>query len=76
MTQGIALPKHYWYTKQLTQLILAWSDSTIETLEKGVKYVQSYQLKHQNNVSDINLVSLLLTWIYLTPFCSVCIVNF
>ena len=33
----------------------------IETLEKCVKYVQSYQLKHQNNVNDFVLVFLFLT---------------
>ena len=34
---------------------------SIETLEKGMKYVQSEQYRHQNDVSDIVLVSLLLT---------------
>ena len=34
------------------------------TLEKGVKCVQSYQWRHQNNVNDVNdfvLVTLMLT---------------
>ena len=32
-----------------------------KTIEKGVKYVQSQQKRHQNNVSNIFLMSLLLT---------------
>ena len=37
------------------------SKSTIETLETDVRYVQSWQYKHQNDVIDIVLVFLLLT---------------
>ena len=33
----------------------------IGILEKGMKYVQSLQERHQNDVSDVGLVSLLLT---------------
>ena len=43
------------------QLTFTCSNSTIETLEKGVKYVQSLQLKHQNDVIEVVLVFLLLT---------------
>ena len=34
---------------------------TIKTLERWVKYIQSYQKKHQNDVIDVVLVFLLLT---------------
>ena len=34
---------------------------TIETLEKGVNYAQSYQWKHQNDAIDVVLVFSLLT---------------
>ena len=47
-----------WAKQKTTQLK---SKSTIEPLEKGLKYVQSYQWKHQNNVIDVVLVFLLLT---------------
>ena len=43
------------------QLTFTCSNSTTETLEKGVKYVQSLQLKHQNDVIEVVLVFLLLT---------------
>ena len=43
------------------QLTLTCLKSTIETLEKVVKYVQSQQYKHQNDI-DVVLVFLLLTW--------------
>ena len=38
----------------LTQLTFTCSKSTIETREKGVKNVQCQQLKHQNDVIDLN----------------------
>ena len=44
-----------------TQLTFTCSKSTIITLEKGVKFVQSYQWKHQNDVIDVVLLFLLLT---------------
>ena len=44
---------------KLTQVIFTCSNSTIETLEKGVKYVQS-QKKHQNDAIDVVLVFLIL----------------
>ena len=43
-----------------TQLVFTCSKSTLETLEKGVRYVQCYQKKHQKDVIDV-LVFLLLT---------------
>ena len=46
---------------QVTQLTFDCSNSTIETLEKGVKYVQSLQYKHQNDIIDVILVFLWLT---------------
>ena len=44
-----------------SQQTFTGSKSTIETLERGVKYVQSQQLKHQNAVIDVVLIFLLLT---------------
>ena len=43
----------------------------METLEKGVKYVQSEQQKHQNDVIDVVLVFLSLISTFFTPFSSV-----
>ena len=39
-----------------TQLTFACSKSATERLEEGVKYVQSYQRKHQNNVIDVTRI--------------------
>ena len=47
----------------------------MKALEKGVKYVQSYQYKHLNDMIDLVLVFLLL-WTYFTSFSSVSIANF
>ena len=33
--------------------MIAYSKSTIETLEKSVKYVQSQQQKHHSDVIDV-----------------------
>ena len=44
------------------------SKSAIETLEKGVKYVQSKQLKHQNEVIDFVNILLLTLNIFPTIF--------
>ena len=38
------------------------SKLTIETLEIGVKHVKSYKGRHQNDVSDVVLMPLLLTF--------------
>ena len=43
----------------LTQLIYFYSKSAIETLEKNVKCVQSWQWTQQNDVIDVVLVLLL-----------------
>ena len=47
--------------KTFAQLKFTCSNLTIETLGKGVKYVQSKQKKHQNDVNDVVMVFLLLT---------------
>ena len=57
------------------QLAFTCSKSQIKALEKGVKYVQSYQYKHLNDMIDLVLVFLLL-WTYFTSFSSVSIANF
>ena len=44
-----------------TQLILSCSKSTIEIVGKGGKYVQSYQYKHIEHISQLFLLCLLLT---------------
>ena len=41
--------------------ICLFAKLTIETLEQGVKYVQSVQWRHQNDAIGFVLVSLLLT---------------
>ena len=58
-----------------SQLAFTCSKSQIKALEKGVKYVQSYQYKHLNDMIDLVLVFLLL-WTYFTSFSSVSIANF
>ena len=40
----------------LTQLTFTFSKLTIETLEKSVKYVQSQQWKHENDVVYVVMV--------------------
>ena len=57
---------------QTYQQIFTCPMSTMETLEKGVKYVQ----RHQNEVVDVALVLLLLTLNIFHTFCSVFIGNF
>ena len=56
-----------------SQLSFTCSKSTIETLEKDVKYVHSKLWKHQIDVTDVILVFLLLTLTYFTSFSSVSI---
>ena len=53
--------------RKVTQLIFTYSKSTIEKLEKGVKYVQSLQYKNTRAALLTSLLSL---------FSSVCIVDF
>ena len=48
----------------------------METPEQCAKYVQSKQLKHQNNVNEVVLVSSLLTWNRCQYYSSVSIVEF
>ena len=45
----------------MTQPAFTCSKFTIETLEQGVKYVQSQQQRHQKDTIGVDLVSLLLT---------------
>ena len=52
-----------------TQLTFTSSISRIETLRKGVKYVQIEQQKCQNDVIGVVLVFLLLTWNIFHTFC-------
>ena len=47
--------------RRYTQLTFTFCKSTIETLEKGVTYVQSQQQKHQKDAIDVFMVFLLLT---------------
>ena len=49
------------------------SKSKIETLEKGVKYIQRYQQKYQNAVIEVVLVFLLLSLNIFHTFSSVSI---
>ena len=51
----------YKFNFMITQLTFNCSKSTIEIVEKGVRYVQSYQQKHQNDVIDVFLLLLFLT---------------
>ena len=52
-----------------TQLTFTSSISRIETLRKGVKYIQIEQQKCQNDVIGVVLVFLLLTWNIFHTFC-------
>ena len=54
-----------------TQLTFTFSKSTVETLEKRLKYVPNSQLKHQNDVYIVNFEH-----DYIIPFSSVSIVDF
>ena len=48
--------RYYLYSSNIYPL-----KSTIETIEKVAKYVQSYQWRHQDDAKSVILVSLLLT---------------
>ena len=53
----------------INQQTFTYSKLTIETPEKVVKHVQSYYYRHQMDVNELVLVSLLLTLnIFLTLF--------
>ena len=66
----------YVKTPYLTQQAFTCSKSTIETLEKSLKYVQSYQWRYQKDVIEVVLVSSLLTLNYFKSFSSFPIVDF
>ena len=48
---GEVLRSLCYFNQNILQLTFTCSNSTIETPEKGVKYVQNQQWKHQNNVN-------------------------
>ena len=54
----------YVKTPYLTLQAFTCSKSTLETLEKGMTYVQSYQLRYQKDVIEVVLMSSLLTLNY------------
>ena len=60
----------------INQLTSTCSKSTMETLEKVAKYVQSLTIKTPGNVIDVVQVFLLITLKIFTPFSSVSIVDF
>ena len=60
----------------LTREAFTCSMSTVETLEKGLTYVQSYQWRYQKDVIEVVLVSSLLTLNYFKSFPSFPIVDF
>ena len=62
--------RHFCNTKDISQLTFTCSKSTIETLEKSVRYVQS----QHNDVNDVQKRRSLCT--FSTPFSSVFLVNF
>ena len=63
--------------RETSQLIFTCLNSTVETLEKGVKYIQNQQWKHQNDdVNEVVLVFLLLTVNIVYVFFSVSVVYF
>ena len=72
----ITLLYSYVKTPYLTQQAFTCSKSTIETLEKGLTYVQSYQWRYQKDVIEVVLVSSLLTLNYFKSSSSFPIVDF
>ena len=72
----ITLLYSYVKTPYLTQQPFTSSKSTIETLEKGVTYVQSYQWRYKKDAIEVVLVSLLLTLNYFKSSPSFPIVDF
>ena len=57
LSEFVKLPP---YLEPTTQPTFTSSKSTIKTLEKDAKYIQSSQQKHQNDIIDVNLMILLL----------------
>ena len=72
----ITLLYSYVNTPYLTQKAFICSKSTIETLEKGLAYVQSYQWRYQKDVIEVILVSSLSTLSFLKSSHSFPIVDF
>ena len=62
----ITLLHSYVKTPYLTQQAFTCSKSSIQRLEKGLTYVQSYQWRYQKDVIEVVLVSSLLTLNYFT----------
>ena len=60
----------------ITQQIFTCSKSTIEAIEKEVKYVQRFQKRQQNDVINIVMVDLSLTLNIFHTFFSAFIVDF
>ena len=55
------------YCEEFTRQTNTCSKATMETLEKGVKYAQSWRKRHLKDVIDVVLVSL---WLTLNIFCT------
>ena len=72
----VTLLYSYVKTPYLTQQAFTGSKSTIERLEKGLTYVQSYQWRYLKDVIEIVLVSSLLTLNYFKSSPSFPIVHF
>ena len=70
------LPLYSFWEKVLAQLTFTCSKLTIETLEKGVKYIQI----NNKNTKTMSLTSFWCfyckLWTYFSSFSSACIVNF
>ena len=72
----VTLLYSYVKTLYLTQQAFTCSKSTIETLEKGLTYVQSYHWRYQKDVIEVVLVSSLLAFNYFKSSPSFPIVDF
>ena len=66
----------YVKTPYVAQQTFTCSKSTIETLGKGLRYIQSKQWRYQKDVIEVVLVSSLLTLNYFKSFPSFPIVDF
>ena len=49
------------YCRETSRPAITFSKLTIETRKQGVKNVQSYQLRYQNDANGVVLLSLLMT---------------
>ena len=72
----IMLLYSYVKTPYVTQQTFTCSKGTIETLEKGLTFVQSWQQRYQKDVIEVVLVTSLSTLNFSTPFYSFSIVEF